>query len=275
MSGGAHKLQGPIVDTLLEMLHGVRVKKGPVTAFLTSLDFRSDFKKGGIFELARTIGVYLHQGAFTAPESHVLYAFLRATREIKDRESPVSHFERLSEEPSSGVIAASMSAIYCYWCIKQQLLHCAAAVIRWQGDDIRGRLLRVLGGLPGADEKDTKKQLQDFFFYAARELSNPGEQAMKNAAVDEQAMKNAAADEQEMKNAAADEQEMQNAAAILESLGKRKCSPAPSAPSSRPRSLIVGDYARFDTVFGKSIADRAAAARLAAMAKRHGSPSKS
>ena len=113
----------------------------------------------------------MHQGGLIAESSPVLHAFLRATHEVTDPQSLLSHFQRLSAAPLSPAIAASMSAIYCYWRVEQELFNFTAELQRWHSDEIQGRLLRVLGGLPGADEAGKKEQLQDFFRYAARELS--------------------------------------------------------------------------------------------------------
>ena len=43
-------------------------------------------------------------------------------------------------------VTASLGAIYCYWRIEQELLNPDYSLLlaRWQGDEIRGRLVNIL-----------------------------------------------------------------------------------------------------------------------------------
>ena len=63
------------------------------------------------------------------------------------------------------VVTPSLGAIYCYWRIEQELLNpfYSEKLARWQGADILGHLLQILGqGQQGADHALLEKELLDF-----------------------------------------------------------------------------------------------------------------
>ena len=71
------------------------------------------------------------------------------------------------------VVTASLGAIYCYWRIEHELLHpfYSLQLARWQGADIQGRLLQILGQLQqGADPALLQEVLENVFAQMDREI---------------------------------------------------------------------------------------------------------
>ena len=63
------------------------------------------------------------------------------------------------------MVTASFCPIFCYWRIEQELLHTfySQQLTRWQGADILGHLLQILGQWQqGADHALLEKELLDF-----------------------------------------------------------------------------------------------------------------
>ena len=66
--------------------------------------------------------------------------------------------------PRGRVVTASFGPIFCYWRIEQELLHTfySQQLTRWQGADILGNLLQILGQWQqGADHALLEKELLD------------------------------------------------------------------------------------------------------------------
>jgi hypothetical protein len=72
------------------------------------------------------------------------------------------------------VVTASLGGIYCYWRIERELLYHAFysdLLTRWQGDEIRGRLVDILLQLQqGADPAHLEPELKAFFAVIDREI---------------------------------------------------------------------------------------------------------
>ena len=75
-------------------------------------------------------------------------------------------------------VTASLAAIYCYWRIEQELLHpmYASQLARWQGADIRGHLLQILGQLqqgahPASQDFARRFNLPIYFQLRVQELT--------------------------------------------------------------------------------------------------------
>ena len=86
---------------------------------------------------------------------------------------PLAYFQHLQAaaltfvvtHTQGAVVTASFGPIYCYWRIEQELLHTVYSqqLTRWQGADILGHLLQILGqGQQGADHALLEKELLDF-----------------------------------------------------------------------------------------------------------------
>ena len=78
---------------------------------------------------------------------------------------PLAYFQHLQATALTFVVTASFGPIFCYWRIEQELLHTfySQQLTRWQGADILGHLLQILGqGQQGADHALLEKELLDF-----------------------------------------------------------------------------------------------------------------
>jgi len=78
---------------------------------------------------------------------------------------PLAYFQHLQATALTFVVTASFGPIFCYWRIEQELLHTfySQQRTRWQGADILGHLLQILGqGQQGADHALLEKELLDF-----------------------------------------------------------------------------------------------------------------
>lgn len=78
---------------------------------------------------------------------------------------PLAYFQHLQAAALTFVVTASFGPIFCYWRIEQELLHTfySQQLTRWQGADILGHLLQILGqGQQGADHALLEKELLDF-----------------------------------------------------------------------------------------------------------------
>jgi hypothetical protein len=79
---------------------------------------------------------------------------------------PLAYFQHLQAAALTFVITASFGPIYCYWRIEQDLFHTfySQQLTRWQGADIQGHLLQILGQWQqGADHALLEKELLDFY----------------------------------------------------------------------------------------------------------------
>jgi hypothetical protein len=114
-------------------------------------------ERGGEVELARGIGEYLARGL----QSRVWDKFFHATQ---GQARLYKHFRALRGRPYSAATVISMSAIYVYWRVEQQLLDPTLRKLldRWQGDDIRGHLEKILDSfsLQGMEEEAIKQELK-------------------------------------------------------------------------------------------------------------------
>lgn len=78
---------------------------------------------------------------------------------------PLAYFQHLQATALTFVVTASFGPIFCYWRIEQELLHTfySQQLTRWQGADILGHLLQILGQWQqGADHALLEKELLDF-----------------------------------------------------------------------------------------------------------------
>ena len=121
---------------------------------------QEDFERGGDVELARVIGQYLTRGLRSQVWDEFFFASQGQARLYE-------HFRALRERPYSAATAISMSAIYVYWRVEQELLDPTLRkhLDRWQGDEIRGYLEEILDSflLQGAEEEAVKQDLTKFY----------------------------------------------------------------------------------------------------------------
>ena len=110
-------------------------------------------------QLAQIIGGYLHSKILQSP---TLREFFGALPQSSDALS--QQFQRLPTLPRSAAVAGSMSAIYCFWRIRQELLHpmYAAQLASWYS--VQESLLEILTELQqGAPEDQICSGLQGLF----------------------------------------------------------------------------------------------------------------
>jgi hypothetical protein len=140
----------------------------------SSYDVNQDFERSHEFGLAQVIGAYLQRGEVSSP---VLDSFHQALR-APDQADPLAYFQELQALQAPvlmRVVTPSLGAIYCYWRIERELLHpfYSQQLARWQGADIRGRLVDILRQLQQgvlADPALLEHDLVQFFEVVDREI---------------------------------------------------------------------------------------------------------
>jgi hypothetical protein len=116
-------------------------------------------QRGADLHLAQLIGKYLHSNILQSP---TLTEFFGALRQSSDALS--EQFQRLLTVPNTAAVAGSMSAIYCFWRIQQELLHpmYTAQLASWYS--VQESLLEILTELQqGAPEDQICSGLQGLF----------------------------------------------------------------------------------------------------------------
>jgi hypothetical protein len=144
---GLHAHHRPVFNVFLDAMTGVVFQTPQSRDDWSSYDVNQDFERSLEFGLAQVIGAYLHRGEVSSP---VLDRFYQALRH-PDPAGPLAYFLHLQalclQAPAlMRVVTPSLGAIYCYWRIEHELLHTfySEHLARWQGADIRGRLVDIL-----------------------------------------------------------------------------------------------------------------------------------
>jgi hypothetical protein len=166
---GLHAHHRPVFNVFLDAMTGVVFSTPQSRDDWISYDVNRDFERSQEFGLAQVIGAYLHRGEVS---STVLDGFHQALR-APDPAGPLPYFQQLQAAALTPVVTASLGAIYCYWRIEHELLHpyYSLQLARWQGADIQGRLLQILGQLlQGADPALLQQELVEFFAQIDREI---------------------------------------------------------------------------------------------------------
>jgi hypothetical protein len=136
----------PVFNVFLDAMTGVVFQTPQSRDEWSSYDVNQDFERSHEFGLAQVIGAYLLRGEVSSP---VLDSFHQALR-APDPAGPLAYFQHLQAAALTParmpVVTASLGAIYCYWRIERELLHTVYSqqLARWQGADIRGRLVDIL-----------------------------------------------------------------------------------------------------------------------------------
>jgi hypothetical protein len=162
----------PMFLVLLDVMHNVQFsdradeKREEWTAF----DPQQFYGQGGAdVQLAQTIGGYLHSNILQSP---TLREFFGALPQSSDALS--EQFQRLLTVPRSAAVAGSMSAIYCFWRIRQELLHpmYAEQLASWYS--VQESLLEILTELQqGAPEDQICSGLQGLYNMMNRKVRGP------------------------------------------------------------------------------------------------------
>jgi hypothetical protein len=179
---GLHAHHRPVFNVFLDAMTGVVFQTAQSRDEWKSYDVNQDFDRSHEFGLAQVIGAYLHRGAVSshvlgplgpalpgAPGPETFHQALRAP----DPAGPLPYFQQLQAAALTPVVTASLGAIYCYWRIEHELLHTfySTQLARWQGADIQGRLLQILGQWQqGVDPAVLQQELVDFFAQIDREI---------------------------------------------------------------------------------------------------------
>jgi hypothetical protein len=163
----------PVFNVFLDAMTGVVFQTPQSERDWNSYDVNSqDFERSQEFGLAQVIGDYLHREEVS---STVLNSFNHDLR-YSGQAGPLAYFQPLQamQAPAfTPVVTASLGAIYCYWRIERELIHTFyfQQLARWQGDDIRGRLVDILRQLQqGADPAHLEQELKAFFAVIDREI---------------------------------------------------------------------------------------------------------
>jgi hypothetical protein len=163
----------PVFNVFLDAMTGVVFQTPQSRDEWSSYDVNQDFERSHEFGLAQVIGAYLLRGEVSSP---VLDSFHQALR-APDPAGPLAYFQHLQAAALTParmpVVTASLGAIYCYWRIERELLHTfySQQLARWQGADIRGRLVDILRQCQqGADPALLEHDLVNFFEVVDREI---------------------------------------------------------------------------------------------------------
>ena len=154
----------PVFNVLLDAMTGVVFQTPQRRDEWSSYDVNQDFERSHEFGLAQVIGAYLQRGEVSSP---VLDSFHQALR-APDQAGPLPYFQELQALQAPAlmrVVTPSLGAIYCYWRIEHELLHpfYSLQLARWQGADIQGRLVQILGQLQqGTDPIFLQQELVAF-----------------------------------------------------------------------------------------------------------------
>ena len=163
----------PVFNVFLDVMSFVTFQTEEREREWNSYNVNRDFDESLEFGLAQVIGGYLHAGELQSGELRIVLASFYQALEAPDPAGPLPYFEQLLRAPATPAVTASLTAIYSYWRIEHELLHDSYApqLAVWQGDNIRGRLLRILGQLQqGADPASQEQGLIRFFAEADREI---------------------------------------------------------------------------------------------------------
>ena len=152
----------PMFLVLLDAMHNVQFSE-PANAEReewATFDPQELFTPGGEdVHLAQFIGGYLHSNILQSP---TLNEFSGALPQSADALS--EHFQRLLTVPRSTAVAGSMSAIYCFWRIQQELLHPMYTAQGPNWFSLQESLLKILTELQqGAPEDQICSGLQGLF----------------------------------------------------------------------------------------------------------------
>jgi hypothetical protein len=107
------------------------------------------YQGGADVQLAQTIGGYLHSNILQSP---TLHEFSGALRQSSDALS--EQFQLLLTMPRSAAVVGSMSAIYCFWRIQQELLHMMYAEQLASWYSVQETLLDILTELQQGDRPE-------------------------------------------------------------------------------------------------------------------------
>jgi hypothetical protein len=174
---GLHAHHRPVFNVFLDAMTGVVFQSPQSRDDWSSYDVNQDFERSHEFGLAQVIGAYLQRGEVSSP---VLDSFHQALR-APDQADPLAYFQELQalqalQAPAlMRVVTPSLGAIYCYWRIERELLNTlySQQLARWQGADIRGRLVDILRQLQQgvlADPALLEHDLVQFFEVVDREI---------------------------------------------------------------------------------------------------------
>ena len=152
----------PMFLVLLDAMHNVQFSE-PANAEReewATFDPQEFFVHGGAdLHLAQFIGGYLHSNILQSPTLNIFFGALPQSADALSE-----HFQRLLTVPRSAAVAGSMSAIYCFWRIQQELLHpmYTAQLASWYS--VKEALLEILTELQqGAPEDQICTDLQELF----------------------------------------------------------------------------------------------------------------
>jgi hypothetical protein len=154
----------PVFNVFLDAMTGVEFQTAQSEEIWSSYDVNRDFERSQEFGLAQAIGAYLHRGEVKSPVLDLFDQDLRY-----HSAGPLAYFQQLQALQAPAlmpVVKASLGAIYCYWRIERELLHVSYSdqLTRWQGDEIRGRLVDILRQLhQDADPAHLEQELKAFF----------------------------------------------------------------------------------------------------------------
>ena len=183
---GLHAHHRPVFNVFLDAMTGVVFQTAQSSDEWRSYDVNQDFDRSHEFGLAQVIGAYLHRGAVSsnvlgplgpalpgAPAPNSFHQALRAP----DPAGPLPYFQQLQAAALTAaltpVVTGCLGAIYCYWRIENELLHTfySTQLARWQGADIQGLLLQILGQWQqGVDPAVLQQKLVNFFAKIDREI---------------------------------------------------------------------------------------------------------
>ena len=157
---------------LLDVMHNVQFSE-PVNAereAWAAFDPQEFFTQGGAdVHLAQLIGGYLHSNILQSP---TLREFFGALPQYSDALS--EQFQRLLTVPRCAAVAGSMSAIYCFWRIQQELLHPMYSKQLASWSEVQDALLQILTKLQqGAPEDEICSGLQGLYDMMNRKVRGP------------------------------------------------------------------------------------------------------
>jgi len=156
---GLHAYHRSVFSVFLDAMTGVVFSPPQRSDDWSSYDVNQEFDE---FKLAQVIGAYLRGGEVSSPVLHSFHQAMSAP----DPAVPLPYFQQLQAAALTPVVTASLGAIYCYWRIEQELLHpyYVRQLARWQGDEIRGRLVNILLQLQQNDDPALLEQELKAFF---------------------------------------------------------------------------------------------------------------
>ena len=152
----------PMFLVLLDAMHNVQFsdRANAEREEWATFDPQEFFAQGGAdVHLAQLIGGYLHSNILQSPTLHEFFAALPQSSDALSEQ-----FQRLLTVPRSAAVAGSMSAIYCFWRIRQELLHPRYTAQGTSWYSVQELLLEILTELQqGAPEDQICSGLQGLF----------------------------------------------------------------------------------------------------------------